>query len=295
MKIIAKYLSIILGFLYCLFIFWNRVIRERLPKDLFTEYTSINLYTYNLLFVVCFFLTIYFIKQIFHIKPKYRLLNRILQIPFIENLSNKFLDIWILYIINAPKNFYEFLYKHIYIRPFIDKCCDYITKLEMVRFINYFLIFKYSFIIILTTIFIHNIFFLHSLEYFYKYIWLLLIPTLFDLFIFSVSNLAKKNQKVIEERIIMTLIPESISEPRVNYTVALNLHNKNNILLKITDQIYLKECLKFNGDLLLTYFTTQTIIDEYYTKEKKVQPYIYVYVFGLYTIGWGYVLFNIFF
>ena len=81
----------------------------------------------------------------------------------------------------------------------------------------------------------------------------------------------------------------------LQYQIELNLKNENNILLKIKDNEYLKECLKFNGNLLLDYFKSQKTIENYYTKEKKVQPYIYVYVFGLYTIGWGYILFNIFF
>ena len=159
----TQYLSIVLGFLYCIFIFWNRLIRERLPRDLFSEYNFILLCLYIFLFVICFYVTLYYIRQIFNIIPKYKILNRMLTVPMIANFSNRFLNIWNQYIVNAPKNFYEFLYNQIYIRPFIDKCCRFISYFVLQRFINYFIIFKYSFILILTTIFILNIFFLHNL------------------------------------------------------------------------------------------------------------------------------------
>lgn len=290
----GKYFSIFLGLLYCIFIIWNRLIREKLPRDLFSNYSTLLLYLYTFIFIICLYICIYNVRIIFNITSTYRLLNRLLRIPIIEKFSNKIVFVWELYIISAPKNLYEYLYNYIYIRPLIETLCHFINThaIKLKRIQIFIIIFRYSFLFLLAIIFIHDVFYLNRLIYFYKYICLLIIPILFDLFIFIIYNLSKKNKKIIEERIVMKPIYE---ENIVRYEIKLNLENTENVLLKIKDQKYLEECLIYNSNSLHNYFVACNIIDSYHELEKKIKPYIYFFIYSLYAIGWGYVLFNILF
>ena len=150
-KNLGKNISIFIGLLYILLIIWNRLIRERLPRDIFIDYNYYILFAYFLLFFSSLYIVIYSIREILKIHAKFRLLNKLIEIPIFEKIFRIGADIVINYILKGPKNLYEFLYKKVKIRPIVDFLCkaiNFISLNEKSYLLSLLLFFKYSFYII---------------------------------------------------------------------------------------------------------------------------------------------------
>ena len=292
-KILGKYISNFIGLFYILFILWNRLIRERLPRDIFIDYNNYILFAYFLLFFSSLYIIIYSLREIFQIHAKYRILNKLIEKPFFERIFRVGADIVINYILKGPKNLYEYLYKRIKIKPFIDKICvgiDFISLNEKIFILYTILIFKNIFNFIILFIFIYEVFILNHLEIFYLYLPWLLIPLLIDLFFFIIYHLAKKNTKLIEE-----WLKFPVNEKGTWFNITLNMENKENPLFKITNEDNLTKTMKFHGQSWYYYRYSCMAIDHFYNLENKYKPYLNIFIYSLYSMGWGYILFGIFF
>jgi hypothetical protein len=279
MKIKAKYLSILLGLFYCLFILWNRLLRLRNPVDLFTEYTTFRILIYFFLLVLSIILFFYYIKKLFNIQPKLILLKRILEKPLFISLNIIIQE----YILNAPKNLYEWFYERIKIRPFIEQCCGFIHEytFNQKKYFMYILIFfMASFRIVLCFLFLHGVFYLHKLTYFYKGLIFLLIPMCFSILLFSIDHLSKINKVYIESLILF-----EPNETQDGWIISRKDEND----LELTEEI-----MDYHAEMWFDYLYAIMTIDNYNSLEQKVKSYVNTFCYGFYAIGWGYILYRIY-
>lgn len=276
-----KYLSIILGLLYCLFFLWNRLLRLREPVDLFTEYTYLRLLVYFCLCIGSCFIVLFFVRKLLNITSKMIFLKKVLENPRIVIITSFVVE----YILNAPKNLYEWLYEHVHIRDKmtpIGKFIYYQNFNERIYKMAFILGFMYSFQILLCVTFIHNVFILHKLTYFYKVFLLLLIPMLLRLLIFMQYDLATKLKKNIET--FMQFIPKESQDGFIMSRADDHTDNPN----------LTKERMDYFASYWYMYLHSLMSIDHFYRIETKIKPYIYIFCYSLYAIGWGYILYRIY-
>jgi hypothetical protein len=275
---LLKYISIIIGFLLCLLVFWNRLLRTRKSIDLFTEYNLIRICIYACLFIGSFFIVIFFIKKLLNITSKMLLFQQILERPLVISLIAFIKE----YILNAPKNLYEWLYIYVKIRPAIDACCKFIQKNhidERPTIIKIIVISMASFRIVLCLVFIHGVFCLHKLTYFYTCLAFLLIPVLFSIFLYSIKHLATNNKAAIQTFV-------NIQEDPTDGGWIISRTQKYSY--------YTDEQLASWGNYWAVYLYAIETIDHYYMLENKTKGYIYIFMYTFYGIGWGYILYRIY-
>ena len=286
------FISIFIGLLYIFLILWNRLIRERLPRDIFINYNNYILFAYFLLFFSSLYIVIYSLRGIFQIHAKYRILNKLIEKPFFQKIFRISADIVINYILKGPKNLYEYLYKRIKIRPIIDLLCkgiDYVSLNEREYLLYFILILKNNFNIIIVIIFVYDVFILNHLEIFYHSLPFLLIPLSFDIILFIIYNLANKNKNLIEE-----WMDFPVNDKKNGFNMRLKIENKDNPLLNIGDEDVLLKIMHTHYRTWFTYLYSCMTIDHFYNLENKYKPYLNIFIYSLYSIGWGYILFCIF-
>ena len=115
-------LSILLGFLFCLFVVWNRLIRERILRDLINDINSYLLNLYFFLFFLFIVLLLITIKKILKIETK----NRFILWFFEKKVVVHFFSFIEEYIINSPKNFYAIIHNYIILKfqENFDNLCE---------------------------------------------------------------------------------------------------------------------------------------------------------------------------
>lgn len=277
----AKELSIILGLFFIVFILWNRLIRTRQPIDLFTEYTITRLVVYFCLFIGSILIVFFFIRKILNINSKMLLLKRLLEKPLLISFISFVQE----YILNAPKNLYEWLYERIHIRDRMTPIGQFIyyhNLNERPYKMKLILGFFYSFQILLCLTFIHNIFVLHKLTYFYKALILLIIPMLFRLLIFMQYNLSTKLKQNIET--FIDFVPKESNDGWVISRTEAYKDNPN-----LTDAK-----MDFYASYWYMYIHSLMSIDHFHRLEAKIKPYINIFCYSLYALGWGYILYRIY-
>lgn len=271
---ILKLMSITLATIYIIFIFWNRLFRLRLPRILDGNYTDIQLIAFTLIFFSCLFILIHSLHKLFSKKQtsifKYYI-NYIL-----ETRISKFI---IKYIINAPKHLYDLLYEYITIRPFIEKIGVKVWNMDPYDYCKPILFTIYSIRIFVCIIFIIDIIYFQKFNYFYKSLILLLIPIIFKTSIYIIQDMSKKNKAYIEKEFLII----EVNETRDGFYADPHEKHKDNMsdnqlnILSISWVAYLANCM----------FTDK--IDELDNIYKK---YVDIICYGIYTIGWGYILYT---
>jgi len=138
------------------------------------------------------------------------------------------------YILNAPKNLYEWFYKHVHIRDRMTPIGQFIYYQnfnERPYKIKLIIGFMYSFQILICLTFIHNVFLMHKLIYFYKALIVLLIPMSVRLLIFMQYHLSTKLKKNIET--FVKFVPNESNNGWIMYRTDAYQDNPNltNVLL----------------------------------------------------------------
>ena len=108
--------------------------------------------------------------------------------------------------------------------------------------------------------------------------------------LFIIYNLAKKNTKLIEE-----WMDFPVNNETNGFNMRLKIENKDNPLLNIVDEDVLLNIMHSHYQTWFTYLYSLMTIDHFYSLENKNKPYINIFIYSLYAIGWGYILFGIFF
>jgi hypothetical protein len=293
-----KYISIMFGIFFVLLILWNRLIRHRLPREIFIDYNETIITIYFILFFISLYIVIFSLREILTIHATYKILNNLLiKFPLLEKIFRIGAE-WIINIIlQGPKNFYAFLYKRMLIRPIIDKICKYIDTLgvnEQPMYIYIILVIKYSVIFYVCGRFLIDVFILNYFETFYKSTILLLLPLIMDLMLFIIYDLAKKNKEII--RTWINFVPNIY---RDGFNMRLNIYNKDNPLFQFLDHESMNDnflaIMNYHYKMWFAYVYACMTIDNLYNKDKKIKPYINIVIYSIYSMGWVYIIIKIFF
>ena len=282
--LLIEYTSILLGFLFCIFIIWNRLIRERILRDLINDVNPYLINLYIFLFFLFLFLLLYTLKTLLKIETK----NKYIMWFFEREIVIKTYSFIEKYIINSPKNFYEIIYNKITLKFYeiLDNVCIFIDSSEISE--KFFIkksicLFFYSIKLIVSIIFIYDIIYYNQFIHFFKFLPFLIIPTIFNVILYVIFTYAERCKKAIEKWIIFTS-----NNKQDGFEFSLKEDYKNDIFF--TDQL-----VEDNANLWYSFLITMMTIDEYYVVEKKYKSYFYLIIYSLYCFGWGYLLFNIFF
>lgn len=198
MKTIIK---LLLGFIttiiFSFIVFWNRIIKERLPKEI--QYESIM--TIDTIFLYLIF--VLEISILFYFLFKY--LNKgLTRSTIISNLFNKvwFNNVLLFfkeYIIEGPHNIYKYAYKSLYMRPVINyigaKLSYYFTGKEFIPYIIGFALPR----LILWVVLFCEIIIMQKINYFYKTLILLLVPVIFSIILYIIKHHAMESIAFYEE------------------------------------------------------------------------------------------------
>ena len=166
----------------------------------------------------------------------------------------------------------------------IEKICYYIRYLILYEYVRLFVIIINSFRIIVASIFFYSVFILENLLLFFKVIPFLIFPVIFECLLFMIIDMAEKNILFYEDRLILSINDDGVTQCR------LNTDNKDNPWLKIKCPHELSAIIKDHGPIFLEYKYGRWFVLLINEAEKKIKPYVYLYVYGLYTIGWGYII-----
>jgi hypothetical protein len=280
LKIILQIFSILLGLFYCSFIIWNRLFRTRQLRDLILDVNPSIITIYSILFVVTLILLLYNIKLALQIKTNSKIYIYIEKKPYILNT----LSFLVQYIINAPKNLYEFLYKYINIWYYIDVICYFVVNEQLYgkqgwkKFTIYFINILKLFVVL---VFIYDVIYVGKFIHFFKFLPLLIIPLVFEVLLFIIFHSASDGSRTIGKWFEI-----EANEEDTGYIFTLREEFQN-------DPYFTDEIMRYHADNWQAYINAMMAIDLYYGLEKKIKPFFNIIIYTIYTIGWCYLLFNI--
>lgn len=272
---IFNLISILLGFIYIFFILWNRLIREHILRDLTGTCDIYTYIIYCILFLSSIILFLYYIKKIFNIQTKYRILSKILEI----NIIQKIVDFVLEYILKAPYNSYLWVYNTINLLPLVEKIGVYFWNRDPYKDpYKIYILCCICRLIILLCFFI-DVFISHKFNYFYKSLILLLFYLICNSIIFILKDISFYNRKYITDNYITVQSDLGTNAFNVDFVSTYDgdrsdqmLHNHYTVWL-----CYLANCM---------------FADAYYEYVDKYNKYINVIYYGIFTLGWAYIVFQ---
>lgn len=281
MKINPNIPSFLFTFIFISFIFWNRLLRVRTPKDL-THFLDLNLSStfIFILFLLFACITSYYYLRYLKIIPKENSkLGKIVEKVSVKlqkyswyNALSLFFDT---HIINGPKNTYEYLYERIYIRPLLNKLQTFtVYILDSHKEFIYLFIFVILRLIIPIT-FISEIIFYKQIKHFYMLLILLLIPLIIKFLLFFIEHNAIKNIESLEESFDFTYVPET-DKIIINYKTLDKL--EDTLLREKMDPYYL-------SDLWFFYQQVYNFVQQIYMLIDKEKYLINFMNYGLFSVG----------
>lgn len=264
------YLNLFLGFSIIFYVFYIRVIVERLPKELYI-YDAENNIKLRLLVIIILGIIIAIIQIISNIILLLHCARAEGKLKKILNSVGTILD-------DALFETYNLLVNQI---PNSYDKLSFISKKFYNIFYNiseiFFIIIEYAIRSLILICFLIDVFVFFRLEFMYKALYLLLISMLIKIFFYMLKDIAS-NLGILEKDLIITNkgIDEATVLPRTSYrfkdineTADLNYHIDQYIL-----------CSKLSGYL------------ENYKKYRQfLQPYFTLIIYSCYLLGWCYILY----
>ncbi len=186
------------------FLFWNRITRERLPLDVQTLEPDLlyNIIIFSLL-LFNFLLILRSIKAFFDIKERTTIISKILKSKFIRY----FLTL-LAFIVNSPKELSNYLAKNF---QFGRRQLRLLTSYFAV-YLNYPTILCALFIwlprIIVAHMFLIDVFYYGKFYYFYKSLWLLLVPFILQMYLDLVLLQSQDGKEFAELHLIKIPSPD---------------------------------------------------------------------------------------
>jgi hypothetical protein len=234
------FFSLCLGCILTSFIIYSRFIRERFPKDIPMFLTEYRFWILSYICCIYFYILISFLRN----KKSNEIIIQIVDFLYVP-LTN--LDHFLKYT-KSLKTIYYFI-----INKIIDSLQN-ITKKHIVFIIIIFEILPRS---ILLFFLYKDIFFIHKIEIFYKFILLGLIPFIFKYIVYSIKDIKRHYIEKLEEKYeYVNMFDESYTDPFIEWelTEENKLHNQNlsikeyiefkiNEFYSITNTIYIQEPL----------------------------------------------------
>jgi len=179
---IQQFLLFLLGFSFCSFVFYRRLIKVRLPKEIIPEWDIVY-------FLCCLILTIIFgvmlYEKIFSFKNPNQTFVK-LQEKIKKIYDDALMEVFTFFVINRTKTIAPLL-AHIVI-----KLVPIIEVLEG----HYMLLYQYIILYFVTILprqlmacaLFYDIIILHHFYYTYKIIWILVLPVLWKVFFYTIKE-----------------------------------------------------------------------------------------------------------
>lgn len=219
-------------------------------------------------------------------KP-FKILGILLNNYLIRSLSD-----FLLIIKDSPKLFYKtFIFDKINVSLIIEKPIYFIIKILAKKNKNWIPLTFYTIPkVIAATLFLGSIFFFNDFRYFFKSIFILIIPIIFNIYCFMVENLAKTNIIFFEkhlkfEQTTENLMMVNFADKTPDFPDAINvIKEKNNKKML--------QWLVYNYDI---YTTIYNFIKKIENIQQKFSLYENIYVSSCYFFGWLYFWYLIIF
>lgn len=211
------------------------------------------------------------------------------QFKFLGVLSNnyliKYLSNVLVIIKDSPKLFYKtFVFDKINVSIIIEKPIYFIIKFLAKKNKNWIpLTFYIMPKVIAATLFLGSIFFFNDFRYFFKGIFILIIPLIFNIYCFMVENLAKTNIIFFEKHLKFEQTTENLM--MVNFADKTpDFPDAINVILEKNNKKML-QWLVYNYDI---YTTIYNFIKKIENIQQKFSLYENIYVSSCYFFGWLY-------
>jgi hypothetical protein len=194
------FISSFFAFLLIIFIIWNRFLRQRPVRDLL----SINMFSY--FFIITFFLAIifvwlalYYMLKTLKIIPKpdskiTQYISRKLESLLQKKWFSYFIHFYEKHVMNGLPNFYDkIIYEYVYVKPFVEKIAQLLSNYFFNRVFLIYIIFYVLPKIIPVLILFVEINLTHNINFFYKSLYILLIPLTLNIILHMINHHAKDN------------------------------------------------------------------------------------------------------
>ena len=265
-KSLTKLFYVLFGFFIISYIIYVRLILVRIPKYLIMT----NPLNYSLIIImltwifICIFIIIKSIMSIFKFHSSTSKIQKIL-LNYYNIFYDSLTEVYQI-IINNIENSYDIIS---YLAKTFYKYFGQITE-GLFLYISYFIRF------IIVSSFLFDVFYLFQLKYFYKTLFLLIIPICINVFIYIFKDIAN-NLEDAESFLSITVVgtDPTTNEPIIDYRPRSG--NEDIDLTYHIEQFVL--CSKLNG-----YFYVYDFLASYYN------PRINIIIYFFYLIGWFHVL-----
>ena len=271
-----RFFSILGGFAFVLFILWNRLLRERIPRILDNNYTQFQLIIMCCVAVISLIMMCYYLRKILNIQIKENsIIIKIFNMPCLQIITNFFYQ----YILNAPLNTYEFLYKYVRIVNIVQFIGAKIWNMDPYKYPMHVFCFLMSLRIIVVLVFIFDVLYFRELDLFYKTLLILFVPLVINSILFIIKNTSKKNR----DYIVLTHVKITSNQ------------EKNGFVAEPVNNVSLTE------EEIYAWYNTwicHTANCMFVDKIQEIQDYygkfvMFIY-YTIYTIGWCSVLIRYF-
>lgn len=214
------------------------------------------------------------------VKPNSRL-NRIFSHTYFQRFWIPFET----YVLNAPYKFYDKVYNtvylfynhHILLRKISVKIWNTNICDKDKWFLKTIVILLYIIKFIILICFTLDILLLHQFHYFYKSLFLLIIPLLFRTFIFILKDASKDLKKYLEEK----------------WLVITTTSDKTNFIVNFRDTYpggRTESDLNFHSGAWFAYLVNCMFADNFYAVDNKYKNYVNAVYYSILTLGWAYII-----
>lgn len=274
-KKVLEVISINLGLTYILFILWLRVIHKRLPVELDGNFDSITYGIYLMLFILSLIMFVYYLRKILGIKSKYKLLRIFLEYQSILKLVTFIKD----YILNAPYNLYIYIYNKYDILNIIEQIGRFIWNYNLFKYtkIIYIVICFLRFIIVFC--FFFDVIIFNKFNFFYKSLILLFVILIIKAIIFVLKDISKDNRTYISENYISV----ETTETKDSFYLEFQPHFVGEKTENVLQGHYI---------IWVCYTANCMFADNFYEYTEKYDKYINIIYYGIFTLGWGYIIYK---
>lgn len=264
-------IRIILGILIINFILWNRLIRERMP----IEITELSLHN-SIIIIIIILLILGLILNIKKLMPtrkkSSKLIDKILSMSWLMKIQQY---------LSSPKYLYEKLSDKYSFQQVIEKPFSYLTI-----YLNYpkrlTLLFLIIPKILFAILFFTDVVFYHQFNLIYSFIFLPLIPIIFNSYLYIAEDFSSKYVHYLSHHLVFNKINDN--EFDIEPITIIPDIPKALTLSQIQEKF----------DVIVDHWEIYTTILNYikniHESSKNISTYATIFCLTFYLFSWGYIL-----
>ena len=314
------FIKIFIGTLTFFYIIYHRLLRERIPRELYIHLDNIKLFYYSAILSITFCLVIYNFYLIYKRKFKQKQKNQTKLYLYITNMY-KYLKNPLNFFIDSLVSLDAFLKNKTPDYNERENYAHHITEIIAKSFIKFekfsllgLIIIRTSIQIFVCLMFFTDIIIYQKFYYFYNFLWMLLIPMIISYISYSINIHAKTNLNDLNSFITLRaiyrkdidadnanslenteiisidtwyhIVKDSNSES--DEIICFNLLNEEIKFNRTTiDQVQLLEFYLQNINM---YFNFRLYVDKYQEYKELVETPFNIFKYTIYSICWFYII-----